>query len=47
VLGAEPGRVNFRVQLNAAPRFLTEQFNRGSVLVSARSANEFEYEFLQ
>lgn len=46
VLGAEPGRVHFRLQLNAAPEYLSEVFDRGSVLLSSRKGNEFEYEYL-
>lgn len=47
VLGAEPGRVNFRLQLNAASEYLTEAFNRGSVLSPGRTGSEFDYEFIR
>jgi hypothetical protein len=47
ILGAEPGVVQFRVQLNAAPEFLAEALSRGSVLLAARSGNENEYEFIR
>ena len=46
VLGAEPGRVYFRLQLNAAPEYLGEVFDKGSVLLSSRTGIDFEYEFL-
>lgn len=51
VLGAEPGRVLLRVQLNALPEFLVEVFERDSVLLSSGllssgAENEFEYELL-
>lgn len=47
VLAAEPGQLHLRMQINASPEFLTEFFNRDSVLLSAGSADEFKYEFLQ
>lgn len=46
VLGAEPGLVHFRVQLNAAPEYLGEAFNRSTVLLPARPGSDYEYEFL-
>jgi hypothetical protein len=46
VLGAEPGRVYFRLQLNAAPEHLGEVFDHGSVLLSSKTGIDFEYEFL-
>ncbi len=46
ILGAEPGVVHFRLQLNASPEYLIEVFNRGSVLMPARSGSDYEYEFL-
>ena len=47
VLGAEPGRVHFKLQLNASSEHLSEAFNHGSVLVPARSGREHEYEYLR
>ncbi len=46
VVGAEPGLVHFRMQLNAAPEYLGEAFNRSTVLVSARTGSDYEYEYL-
>lgn len=46
VLGAEPGRVHFRLQLNASPERLAEAFDRSSVLLPSDSGAEFEYDFL-
>lgn len=45
VLGAEPGQVHFRLQLNASPDYLTEAFRRSAVLTSSGlgARNEFEY----
>ncbi len=47
VLGAAPGRVQFRMQINASPGYLVEVFDRGSTLAPARSGSSFEYEFLR
>jgi hypothetical protein len=47
VLGAEPGLVRFRMQLNAAPEYLGEAFNRSTVLLPARLGSDYEYEFLR
>lgn len=47
ILGAEPGLVHFRVQLNAAPDYLGDAFNRGAVLLPVRSGSNYEYEFLR
>jgi len=46
ILGAAPGLVHFRMQLNAAPEYLNDAFNRGTVLLPARSGSNYEYEFL-
>ena len=46
IIGAEPARVHFRLQLNASREHLTEAFERGSVLLPARAGSDFEYEFL-
>jgi len=46
ILAAEPGLVSFHMQLNAAPEFLGEVFNRSTVLVTARSGSNYDYEFL-
>ena len=47
ILGAEPGRVHFRLQLNASSEHLDEAFNLGSVLIPVRSPGKHEYEFLR
>ena len=46
ILGAEPGRVHFRLQLNASSEHLSAAFDRGSVLLPARAGSEYDYEFL-
>jgi hypothetical protein len=45
ILGADPGRVHFRLQLNAAWKHLAGVFNRGNVLLPS-GESEYEYEFL-
>ena len=47
ILGADPGRVHFRLQLNAPSEHLSEAFDRGSVLLPARAGSEYDYEFLR
>ncbi len=46
VLGAEPGRVHFRLQLNASGEHLAEALNRGTVLLPTGAESEYDYEFL-
>jgi hypothetical protein len=46
VLGANPGRVQFRLQLNATPDHLAETFRQGLVLVPASAGSGYDYEFL-
>jgi hypothetical protein len=46
ILGADPGRVHFQLQLNATPEYLSEAFRRGTVLLPANRGSEYEYEFL-
>ena len=46
ILGAEPGLVHFRMQLNASPEFLLDAFSRGSVLLPVDSGEENHYEYL-
>jgi len=46
ILAAAPGRVHFRLQLNASSEYLAAAFNRGSVLSPSRSGSEYEYEFI-
>jgi hypothetical protein len=46
ILGAEPGRVHFRLRLNASSEHLSEAFNRGSVLLPSKAASAYDYEFL-
>jgi len=47
ILGANPGRVHFRLQLNASAEYLSEAFKRGPVLLPARAGSEYDYEFLR
>ena len=47
ILGADPGRVHFRLQLNAPSEHLFEAFDRGSVLLPSRAGSEYDYEFLR
>jgi hypothetical protein len=47
ILGADLGRVHFRLQLNASPEFLDEAFNRGSALSRSRVGSEYDYVFIQ
>ena len=46
ILGADPGRVHFQLQLNAASAYLSEAFKRGSVLLPASRDSDYEYEYL-
>jgi len=46
VLGASPGIVSFRLQLNASAEHLSEAFEQSSVLLPASAGSDFEYEFL-
>lgn len=46
VLGAEPGHVHFRLQLNASTEYLEEALNRGTVLLPTGVESEYDYEFL-
>jgi len=46
VLGANPGRVQFRLQLNATSDHLAETFRQGLVLVPASAGSGYDYEFL-
>jgi len=46
ILEADPGRVHFRLQLNASEDHLSDAFNRSPVLVPARAGSEYQYEFL-
>lgn len=46
VIGADPGRVHFRLQLNASSEHLVEAFNRGSVLLLSNAGSQHEYEYL-
>lgn len=47
ILGADPGRVHFRLQLNASSEHLAQAFNRGSVLLPSSPGSEYEYEFFR
>jgi hypothetical protein len=46
VVGAQPGRVNFRLQLNASNEHLIEAFYRSSILTAARAGSEYDYEYI-
>lgn len=46
ILAANPGRVLFRLHLNASPRHLSEALDQGSVFLPSRAGSEYEYEFL-
>lgn len=46
VLGADPGRVHFRLQLNASQEYLTAAFRQGTVLLATRAGSDYEYEYL-
>jgi hypothetical protein len=46
ILAADPGRVRFRLQLNASVEHLAETFRQGSVLLPASAGSEYDYEFL-
>jgi len=46
VLGANPGRVQFRLQLNASPEHLAETFRQGLMLIPASAGSEYDYEYL-
>ena len=46
VLGADPGRVHFRLHLNASQEHLSEAFRQGTVLLPSRAGSDYEYEFL-
>lgn len=46
ILGANPGMVHFRLQLNAPLEHLLETFDRGARLLPAKTGKENEYEFL-
>jgi hypothetical protein len=47
VLGANPGRVLFRLELNAAAEYLAEAFRLGTVLTPAAADKDYDYEFIQ
>jgi hypothetical protein len=47
ILGADPGRVHFRLQLNASPEFLDEAFKRGSALLPSGAGSEYDYVFIR
>ena len=46
VLGAEPGQVNFRLEINAPADYLSETFDRGTILLPAKAGSDYDYEFL-
>jgi len=47
VLGAYPGRVHFRLQINASKEHLAETFEQGAVLVRAGAGSDHDYELLR
>lgn len=47
VVAAEPGRAHFRLQINAAPRYLVEAFQRAAVLLPIGAVENFQYRFLR
>jgi len=47
ILGANPGRVHFRLQLNASSEHLAEAFNRGAVLLPSKAGSDYDYEYLR
>lgn len=47
VLGAQPGQVHFRLQLNASPDYLAEAFRRGAVLRSSGMGVRDTFEYLR
>lgn len=46
IVGANPGQVHFRLQLNASSEHLSEAFNRGTILIPAKAGSVYDYEFL-
>ena len=47
ILGADPGRVRFRLQLNASQEHLADALRQGTVLLATRAGSDYEYEFLR
>jgi len=47
VVAAEPGAAHFRLEINAAPRYLLEAFQRAAVLLPVGPAENFRYRFLR
>ena len=47
VLGAEPGKVHFSLELNASPEYLTEALRRGAVLMPSGLGSRSEFEYLR
>lgn len=46
VLGASPGRVQFRLKLNAATEHLAEALSQGLILIPASAGSGYDYELL-
>ena len=46
ILGASPGRVEFRLTLNASADYLRDMFNRGVTILPASAGSTYDYEFL-
>jgi len=47
VMGAAPGQVDFRLQLNASSEFLAEAVRKGSTLLPARAGSDYDYVFIR
>jgi hypothetical protein len=47
ILGANPGRVHFQLQLNASEEHLSEAFTRGTVLLPANAGSDYDYVLLR
>lgn len=46
ILGADPGRVQFRLKLNASHEHLAEALRRGTVLLTPKAGSDYEYEYV-
>lgn len=45
IMGADPGRVHFRLQLNASQEHLATALRQGVVLLPTRAGSDYDYEF--
>jgi hypothetical protein len=46
ILGANPGLVSFRLQLNASIQHLSEALSQGTVLLRSKATSSYDYEYL-